>query len=506
MESATDDDQILLLVYIIYLLFQLKSHAFMYESTPQHIIDEESHPGILAEFLNSSSSSDNSSSSDSDSDSSSNSHKASKRFRRALRRRRRKSSSSKDMSSAPSISRTPSSGTNPSSFLQPQAHTESPAQISPIANHNREVSFGGEYFGVDGEPHRNPANRSPTVLSHDFQGDADTEGRSKAKSKRKVKKEKKSNPSKKDRALPEIETNQNVKTQRPSQVGFAKNVQEISSDGISKQPLQAASQDTASRPALAKGFSSRFPHHEATGRSYQLPIMRAPSDPKKSNSKGVRRTSSMPEMLQRTVSNSGGAPTAQPLAHAAPNHPMSEAEMKEANEPKKHLSRTSAVVLLLVTTGLVAICADFLVDSIDFLVSSTGVSQAFIGLIVLPIIGNAAEHVTAVTVAAKNKMDLAINVALGSSIQIALFVTPLIVILGWILNTEMSLYFSLFETVSLFASAFIVNYLMIDGRSNYLEGCLLMAAYIIIAVAAFFYPSCGLSAVSGQNDTGGGTC
>jgi len=173
---------------------------------------------------------------------------------------------------------------------------------------------------------------------------------------------------------------------------------------------------------------------------------------------------------------------------------------------KEHLSRTSAIILLLVTTALVALCAEFLVGSIDYLVANSGVSQAFIGLIILPIVGNAAEHVTAVTVAAKNKMDLAINIALGSSIQIALFVTPLMVILGWIIHKDMSLYFSLFETVSLFASAFIVSFLMIDGRSNYLEGALLIAAYIIIAVAAFFYPTCDLSSASGPLDGSNAVC
>ena len=86
-------------------------------------------------------------------------------------------------------------------------------------------------------------------------------------------------------------------------------------------------------------------------------------------------------------------------------------------------------------------------------------------------------------------MDLAIGVAVGSSIQIALFVTPLIVLLGWCLGKEMTLFFSLFETVSLFVSAFIINFLILDGRSNYLEGALLIAGYTIIAVAAFFYPN-----------------
>ena len=114
--------------------------------------------------------------------------------------------------------------------------------------------------------------------------------------------------------------------------------------------------------------------------------------------------------------------------------------------------------------------------------------EVFVGLIIIPIVGNAAEHVTAITVALKNKMDLAIGVAVGSSIQIALFITPLIVILGWIMDREMTLFFTLFETVCLFVSTFIVNFLVLDGRSNYLEGALLCATYVIIGVVAFFYP------------------
>lgn len=148
---------------------------------------------------------------------------------------------------------------------------------------------------------------------------------------------------------------------------------------------------------------------------------------------------------------------------------------------KPMMSRTSAAVLLLVSTALVAVCAEFMVDAIPGMIASSSVSQTFIGLIVLPIVSNAAEHVTAVTVATKNKMDLAIGVAVGSSIQIAIFVTPLVVILGWIIDRDMTLYFTLFETVSLFVTVFVVNFLVLDGRSNYLEGSLLMAAYAIIA-------------------------
>lgn len=159
---------------------------------------------------------------------------------------------------------------------------------------------------------------------------------------------------------------------------------------------------------------------------------------------------------------------------------------EESSEPP--ISRTASVILLLASTALVALCAEFLVGSIEHLVESSPISEAFVGLIILPIIGIAAEHVAAVTVAAKNKMDLAIGVAIGSSIQIALFITPVVVILGWILDKDMSLFFTLFETVTLFVSTFVVNFLVLDGRSNYLEGVLLTASYIIIAVAAFFFP------------------
>ncbi|GJC84941.1 vacuolar calcium ion transporter [Colletotrichum liriopes] len=154
-----------------------------------------------------------------------------------------------------------------------------------------------------------------------------------------------------------------------------------------------------------------------------------------------------------------------------------------------HLSRTAAILLLLFSTGLVAVCAEFLVGSINEVVETSPLGEIFIGLIILPIVGNAAEHVTAVTVAMKNKMDLAIGVAVGSSIQIALFITPIVVIIGWALDRDMSLYFTLFETVCLFVSTFIVNFLVLDGRSNYLEGALLCATYIIIALVAFFYPN-----------------
>ena len=144
----------------------------------------------------------------------------------------------------------------------------------------------------------------------------------------------------------------------------------------------------------------------------------------------------------------------------------------EDKQEEQLLTPWSAGVVLVVITLAVAVCAEYLVDSIDAIVASAHVSKTFIGLILIPIVGNAAEHVTAVVVAWKNKMDLAIGVAIGSSLQIALFVTPFLVILGWIMNVDMTLHFETFETVAFFLSALVVTLLIQDGKSNYLEGVL----------------------------------
>lgn len=147
-----------------------------------------------------------------------------------------------------------------------------------------------------------------------------------------------------------------------------------------------------------------------------------------------------------------------------------------------------AAATLVVVTILVAVCAEYLVDSIDAIVESAHLSKTFIGLILIPIVGNAAEHVTAVVVAWKDKMDLAIGVAIGSSLQIAIFVTPFLVVLGWIMDRPMTLHFEIFETVSFFLAALVVTLLIQDGKSNYLEGLLCLGMYIIIALAFYVYP------------------
>ncbi|KAI1141524.1 Calcium/proton exchanger [Hypoxylon sp. FL0543] len=179
-----------------------------------------------------------------------------------------------------------------------------------------------------------------------------------------------------------------------------------------------------------------------------------------------------------------------PEAAAANLQPGSnEGHVEEEEEEEMHMSPFSAGVVLIVTTVLVSICADYLVESIDALVERAHISRSFIGLILIPIVGNAAEHVTAVVVAIKNKMDLAMGVAIGSSIQIALFVTPFLVVLGWIMDREMDLHFETFETVSFALAVLVVIYTVQDGKSNYLEGAMLMTLYVIIALAFFVTPS-----------------
>ncbi|KFA61516.1 hypothetical protein S40285_04549 [Stachybotrys chlorohalonatus IBT 40285] len=166
-----------------------------------------------------------------------------------------------------------------------------------------------------------------------------------------------------------------------------------------------------------------------------------------------------------------------------------EEDQDSEDEEEPSLGPAAAAAVLVVVTLLVAICAEFLVGSIDDIVESAKISKAFIGLILIPIVGNAAEHVTAVVVAIRNKMDLAMGVAIGSSIQIALFMTPFLVIVGWIIGKDMTLHFETFETVAFAVSVLVVTYTVQDGKSNYLEGAMLLGLYIIIAVAFYSVPS-----------------
>jgi len=164
------------------------------------------------------------------------------------------------------------------------------------------------------------------------------------------------------------------------------------------------------------------------------------------------------------------------------------AEGVEEEQELPRLPPWGAVLLLAVATGLIAYISNLLVTSIPFLVMSANISTTFVGIVLLPIVGNAAEHITSVSVAMKNKMDLSIGVALGSGIQIALLVIPFSVVIGWIIGVNLDLNFMIYETAVLFLSVIIVNGVIADGESNYLEGILLFATYVIIAAGFFYSP------------------
>jgi len=150
------------------------------------------------------------------------------------------------------------------------------------------------------------------------------------------------------------------------------------------------------------------------------------------------------------------------------------------------MSQNEAIKLLFGSTIFVAWMAEILVGSISYAAEEYHLPTLFIGVILVPLFGNAAEHFTAVTVAGKNKMDLSVGIAIGSSIQIALFVSPIMVLLGWVLGVPMTLQFGTFETLVTFMAVIITNFIIQDGESNWLEGSMLLITYAIIALAFLF--------------------
>ncbi len=157
-------------------------------------------------------------------------------------------------------------------------------------------------------------------------------------------------------------------------------------------------------------------------------------------------------------------------------------EAEETEEPVWSLKK--AIVILVAATVLIGIESELFVGTVESMTEAMGLSEFFVGIILVPIIGNAAEHSTAIMMALKNKMNVAVEIALGSSLQIILFVTPVLILLS-LLFTPMSIVFNVFELVALLFSVLIANRLASDGESNWLEGVQLVAVYIIVA-AAFF--------------------
>src|SRR6266498_4421591 len=146
-----------------------------------------------------------------------------------------------------------------------------------------------------------------------------------------------------------------------------------------------------------------------------------------------------------------------------------------------------------VSVGVLAACtiaivflSEFLVGAVEPVVESLGVSELFLGVIIIPIVGNVAEHIVGVQVAFKNKMDLSLAISLGSSMQVALFVAPLLVFVSLLFGPELTLFFSLFEVAALTLAVFSATLVSVDGESNWLEGAQLLAVYLIVGLGFYF--------------------
>ncbi len=145
-----------------------------------------------------------------------------------------------------------------------------------------------------------------------------------------------------------------------------------------------------------------------------------------------------------------------------------------------------ALVVLTIAVGFIALMSEVLVGAIEHVTEAFGLSEFFLGVILIPLIGNVAEHLVAVQVAIKNKMDLSIGIAVGSSLQIALFVAPLLIFISLLMGKPMQLEFTYFEIAAIMAGSFIAAFVSQDGKSNWLEGAMLLIVYGILAIAFFF--------------------
>lgn len=382
---------------------------------PQERIDEESHPGLLADVFDSSTSSDSSSTDSSDTDTTSGSHTTVKRIKRAFRSRRRRRSvaNSEETRSVPSALSSP-----PPELVSHGSDGSHPKERNR-SNSLRAIASGDEadHEGLTPDISSVPKIRDfetsaePSAMSPDRVSSPESKHRRhKRKHKKQQKKHKKAADKINNFDKEDVEAAMQVR-EPLHHVDFID--PETAPPGTAGSGTSKGKSGTHWRPGLPKLLSQNV--------FVDKPPVQQPQRPR------LNRASSLPDLSRMsTVPGRGLRPSQLPLqpTQSKPKQVLisgEESEDEEAEHEPLQLSRTAAIVMLLVSTGLVAVCAEFLVDAIPALTASSSVSQTFIGLIILPIVGNAAEHVTAVTVAMKNKMDLSIGVAVGSSIQIGKF-------------------------------------------------------------------------------------
>ena len=211
----------------------------------------------------------------------------------------------------------------------------------------------------------------------------------------------------------------------------------------------------------------------------------------------------IPTVFNFTVDGSAGDDGVEKLSHAAAmillaiygffllfqlktHSHLFATENTHHEEPQ--MDQKDAIILLIIATILVSWMAEILVHSVESAAEEYHLPYLFIGVILLPLFGNAAEHFTAVSVAAKNKMDLSFAISIGSSTQIAVFVAPLMVVVAWALNLPLTFEFGILETIAVFLAVTIANLTAADGKSNWLEGLMLLGTYAILGLAFYYHP------------------
>jgi Ca2+:H+ antiporter len=170
------------------------------------------------------------------------------------------------------------------------------------------------------------------------------------------------------------------------------------------------------------------------------------------------------------------------------DHTLDDGEYAAAKLEAPHWSVAKSLTVLLIATAAIVWMSEMLVGTVEHVVLEIGITEFFLGIIIVPLIGNVAEHLVAVTVAAKNQMELSLAISVGSSLQIALFVAPLLVFVSLLMGNPLTLVFNQFELIALMAAVLIAGLVSLDGESNWLEGAMLLAIYVIIALAFFWLP------------------
>ena len=160
----------------------------------------------------------------------------------------------------------------------------------------------------------------------------------------------------------------------------------------------------------------------------------------------------------------------------------------DAEEGVRHWSRGKSLTILLIATTVVGLLSEFLVGTIENVRDSVGLTEVFVGVIVVAIVGNAAEHSSAILMAMKDKMDLTVGISIGSSLQIALFVAPLLIFLSYVFGRPMDLEFTMPEVVAVVASVYILFQISGDGETNWIEGIQLLSVYVILGILFFYLP------------------